>query len=206
MYLVGLTGGIASGKSTVAARLVEHGAVEIDADVLARKAVEPGSQGLAMIAERWPQVINGVGELDRAKLASVVFQDQQARRELEAIVHPIIRALASEQFARQPHDAVVIYTVPLLVEANVNHPFDLVVTVEAPEDERVRRLMTTRGLTREAAESRIAAQSSASSRANRADYILNSNQPLPSLLADVDELWQIILSKALGKRGINGGD
>ena len=204
MYLVGLTGGIASGKTTVAARLVEHGAIEIDADILARKAVEPGSEGLTAIARLWPTAIKENGELDRGRLATEVFSDDDSRAELEAIVHPIVRRLASEAFSSQPSDGVVVYTVPLLVEANVDHPFDLVVTVEAPEAERIRRLVENRGLTPEDAKRRIESQVSSAARANRADIILNSNQPIEKLLADVDKLWLQIALLAKQKQEISG--
>ena len=199
MYLVALTGPIASGKSTVAARLVQHGAVEVDADVLARIAVQPGSDGLTKIAERWPQVIGADGSLDRSKLGSIVFADSAQRAELEAIVHPEVKRLALEAFGNQAHDSIVLYTVPLLVEANVDHDFDLVVTVEAPEPERIRRLENSRGLSHEEALRRVRSQASPAARANRADFIVNSNQAIEAMLRDVDQLWSEIKALAAEK-------
>ncbi|MEY4390888.1 MAG: hypothetical protein RLZZ400_631 [Actinomycetota bacterium] len=192
MFLVALTGPIASGKSTVAARLVEHGAVEVDADILARIAVQPGSDGLAKIAARWPEVILADGSLDRAKLGGIVFSDATQRAELEAIVHPEVKRLAVEAFSNHAPDAIVLYTVPLLVEANVDHDFDLVVTVEAPEPERIRRLESNRGMAHEEAIQRVRSQASPAARANRADVIVNSNQSIDSMLRDVDALWDRI--------------
>ena len=202
MYLIGLTGGIASGKSTVAKRLVELGAVEIDADILARQAVERGSRGLAKIQERWgSSLITEEGELNRAALAKIVFADPEERHELERIVHPIVRTLAHEALEREPADSIVVYTVPLLVEAKVDLPFDLVVTVEAPESQQIERMIKHRGMTAEEARARIGNQATAAQRANHADIILNSNQSLGRLIDDVDGLWHEIVSRSVSKQG-----
>ena len=202
MYLIGLTGGIAAGKSTVAKRLVELGAVEIDADILARQAVERGSAGLAKIQERWGlSLITEDGELDRAALAKIVFANPEERRELEKIVHPIVRTLAHEALEREPADSIVVYTVPLLVEAKVDLPFDLVVTVEAPEAQQIERMIKHRAMTAEDALARIGNQATAAQRANHADIILNSNQSLGRLIGDVDNLWQEIVSRSASKQG-----
>lgn len=202
MYLVGLTGGIAAGKTAVAARWVELGALEIDADLLARQAVAPGSIGLKDIVSLFGDVIlSPDGALDRAKLAELVFENQRNREQLEAIVHPIVRALAAERLEACQKEAVVIYTVPLLVEAEVDHAFDIVVTVEAPEEVRVQRMMQTRGMTRQQAESRLKSQASPAERANRADVILNSNQSLQLLLKDADSLWKRFIREASDKLG-----
>ena len=202
MYLVGLTGGIAAGKSAVATRWVEHGAVEIDADLLARRAVAPGSTGLNEVVSLFgAEILSVDGSLDRAKLAELVFDDSRHRGQLEAIVHPIVRQLAKEQMASCQADAIVIYTVPLLVEAEVEHPFDIVVTVEAPEEVRVERMLQSRGMTRQQAISRLKSQASAAERANRADVILNSNQSLQLLLADADNLWKRFTREASDKLG-----
>lgn len=202
MYLVGLTGGIAAGKTAVAARWVELGALEIDADLLARQAVAPGSIGLKEIVSLFGDVIlSPDGALDRAKLAELVFENQINREQLEAIVHPIVRALAAERLAACQKEAVVIYTVPLLVEAEVDHAFDIVVTVEAPEEVRVQRMMQTRGMTRQQAELRLKSQASPAERANRADVILNSNQSLQLLLKDADSLWKRFIREASDKLG-----
>ena len=190
MYLVGLTGGIAAGKSTVAARWVELGAREIDADLIAREVVMPASVGLSAVIARFGQnFLREDGTLDRSALATLVFADEQARKDLEAILHPLVRARTAELIANATED-IVIYTVPLLVEANVDHNFDYVVTVEAPEAERVERLIATRGMTREQATARIRAQASAAERANHTDFILNSNQPLQVLIKQADALYR----------------
>ena len=200
MYLIGLTGGIAAGKSTVARRLVELGAIEIDADLLARQAVEPGSFGLQQIVETWgTDLLSEDGELDRAALAKIIFGNEDERTKLEHIVHPRVRALAKEELARQPEGAIVIYSVPLLVEANVELPFDLVITVEAPKEEQIRRMVQARGLTAEQAVARIKAQATPAQRANRADIILESNQSLGRLNDDVERLWGRISTLAKAK-------
>lgn len=201
MYLVGLTGGIAAGKSSVAARWVQLGGIEIDADVLAREAVAKGSEGLARVVEEFGDSIVGpTGELDRAALAERVFTDPSQRQRLESIVHPIVRQLAGQRIRELPDDAIAIYTVPLLVEANVSLPFDKVVTVEAPEREQVKRMMQNRGMSEQEALARIRNQATPAQRANRADVILNSNQTLPELLADADTLWGQILREASEKQ------
>lgn len=200
MYLIGLTGGIAAGKTTVAQRLVLHGAVEIDADLLARKAVEPGSPALDKIRQTFgADIVDKSGTLDRAKLADLVFSDSEARRALEAIVHPEVRRLAQEELAQQSKRAIVVYSVPLLVEADVDLPFDLLVTVEAPQDAQIHRMMTHRNMTEPEARARVEAQATPAMRANRSDVILNSNQSLPKLLDDVDHLWEKIASAAAAK-------
>jgi dephospho-CoA kinase len=200
VYLVGLTGGIAAGKSAVAARWVELGAVEIDADVLAREAVAEGTQGLReVIGEFGSDVLLPDGTLDRAALAAVVFNDPTKRERLEAIVHPRVRMLAEQRFEQLPKESIVVYTVPLLVEAGVSLPFDKVVTVEAPEHVRIDRLIETRGLSQAEAVARIKNQASPTERANRADAILNSNQSLQLLLKDAEALWKQIVREASEK-------
>lgn len=200
MYLVGLTGGIAAGKTSVAKRWVELGAHEIDADVLARQALERGSAGLASVVELFgPDLLLPTGDLNRPKLAELVFNSPERRKELESIVHPIVRRLAAEAFAEAPAHAIVVYTVPLLVEASVDLPFDFVVTVEAPADKQIERMVKSRGMTAQQASTRIAAQASAAERANRADVILNSNQSLGRLLDDAEALWHEIERRAAAK-------
>ena len=191
MFLIGLTGGIAAGKTTVAAHWVSLGGIEIDADKLARAVVEPGSQGLDQIKQVFGEsVFDSDGALDRKALGDVVFNDAEKRRELEAIIHPLVRARAQQLISELPEDAMVIYTVPLLVEANVSLPFDAIVSVEAPEIDRVNRLVASRGLSPEQALARVKAQASAIERAAAADFILNSNQPLVALFADASSLWR----------------
>ena len=190
MFLIGLTGGIAAGKTTVAAHWVSLGGIEIDADKLAREVVEPGTKGLKQIREVFGEsVFNLEGSLDRQKLGEIIFSDAKKRAALEEIVHPLVRQRASELLAELPENSMVIYTVPLLVEANVSLPFDVIVSVEAPEADRVKRLVSSRGMSSEQALARIKSQASAIERAAAADYILNSNQPLPALLADASALW-----------------
>ncbi|MEY2673913.1 MAG: hypothetical protein RLZZ514_478 [Actinomycetota bacterium] len=202
MYLVGLTGGIAAGKTSVAKRWVELGGLEIDADVLARKALDAGTPGLAKVLEQFgSDLLLADGNLDRQKLAEVVFNAPEKRKKLEEIVHPIVRELAAQALADAPAGSILIYTVPLLVEASVDLPFDFVVTVEAPLDKQVERMVKTRGMTAQQASARIAAQASAAERANRADLILNSNQSLGRLLDDAEALWNEIERKAAAKHG-----
>ncbi len=201
MYLVGLTGGIASGKSSVATRWVQHGAVEIDADVLAREAVSAGSAGLARVAQEFGEnLIQTDGQLDRAALAAIVFNDPAKREKLESIIHPIVRELALKRIQALTDSTIAIYTVPLLVEANVSLPFDKVVTVEAPEREQIKRMVANRGMSEADALARIKSQATPAQRANRADVILNSNQTLPELLADADALWAQIVREASEKQ------
>ena len=190
MFLIGLTGGIAAGKTTVAAHWVSLGGVEIDADKLAREVVQPGTKGLDRIRQVFGEsVFSSDSALDRQKLGEIIFNDPEKRLALEGIIHPLVRQRASELLAELPENAIVIYTVPLLVEANVSLPFDVIVSVEAPEADRVNRLVSSRGMSTEQALARIKSQASAIERAAAADYILNSNQPLPALLADATALW-----------------
>ena len=189
MFLVGLTGGIAAGKSTVASLWESLGASIVDADVLAREAVAPGSAGLAAVAETFDGVLTADDDLDRKALAARVFEDPAARTKLESIVHPIVRKL-SGKYISEAKTPVVVYVVPLLVEADVDLPFDYVVTVEAPEPEQVKRLVATRGMTEAEALARIKSQTSAGHRANRADVILNSNQDKELLMRDARLLFE----------------
>ena len=201
MYLIGLTGGIAAGKSTVAKRWAEHGAIEIDADKVAREVVEPGTVGLSSIVEHFgADVLTANGQLDRKELGRLIFSDSSKRELLNSILHPLIKERTKMLLAELPSDSIVVYNVPLLVEAAVDHPFDLVVTVEAPEDEQLRRLMQTRGLTESEARNRIVAQAKPVERAARADRILNSNQDINLLLRDADALWKEILTLSTSKR------
>jgi dephospho-CoA kinase len=194
MYLIGLTGGIAAGKSTVAKRWAEHGALEIDADQVARDVVEPGTVGLGRVVEAFgSDVLTADGELDRRQLARQIFSDAGKRELLNSILHPLIKQRTKQLLSELPAESIVVYNVPLLVEAAVDHPFDLVVTVEAPEEEQLRRLVETRGLTENEARSRITAQAKPIERAARADRILNSNQDINLLLRDADALWREIL-------------
>ena len=206
MYLVGLTGGIASGKSTVASAWTELGGIEIDADQLAREVVEPGTPGLAAIHSEFGDSVIADGALNRAALAAIVFSNIDKRKQLEAIVHPLVKQLAAKRIAELPEDSIVIYNVPLLVEAAVELDFNKVVTVEAPAEKQIERLVSIRKMNRAEAERRVAAQASPVQRANAADVILNSNQDLHLLLKDARKLWQQIEHEANAKLGANGGD
>ena len=189
MLSVGLTGGIGSGKSEVARLLAAHGAVVIDADRLAREAVEPGSPGLAeVVAEFGPEVLHPDGSLDRGALGRLVFADERRRGVLEAIVHPYVGRRTAELTSAAPPEAVVVHDVPLLVEKSLQDAYDLVVVVEAPEDVRLARL-AARGLTREQARSRMAAQADDASRRAVADVLLPNAGDLEDLARAVDGLW-----------------
>ncbi len=201
MFLIGLTGGIAAGKSTVAGIWVALGAIEIDADLLAREVVQPGTVGIEKIRQAFGSgVFTATGDLDRKALGEIVFNNAAKRKELESIVHPLVRARAQEMLRSLPADSIVIYAVPLLVEANVELPFHVVVSVEAPETERAQRLVGSRGMTLEQALSRIKAQASAIERAARADYILNSNQSLAALSSDATKLFEKF--KVMNEQGL----
>ncbi|TFC49113.1 dephospho-CoA kinase [Cryobacterium sp. TMT1-21] len=196
MYLIGLTGGIASGKSTVARQLVQHGAVHIDADHLARLAVGPGTPALAQIADAFgPGVLNAEGALDRAALGALVFADPDALSRLNAIVHPAVRAMSNARIReaeRADPEAVVVYDVPLLVEAAVDHPFDLVVVTQADEETRVRRMVDLRAMDAGEAERRIRSQASDAERLAIADVVLETGGTLEQTLEQVDLLWEQI--------------
>ena len=186
---IGLTGGIGSGKSTVARLLAARGARVIDADVLAREAVAPGTPGLAAIAEAFGDgVLTAGGELDRPALAAVVFGDPDARSRLDGIVHPLVRARAAELIAALPPDAVVVQDIPLLVETGQAGSFDLVLVVEADVATRVARLVD-RGLTEADARARIAAQASDEQRRAVADVLLDNSGTPEELAAQVDRFW-----------------
>ncbi|MEJ3404002.1 dephospho-CoA kinase [Rathayibacter sp. YIM 133350] len=193
MYLIGLTGGIAAGKSTIARRLVEHGAVHIDADELARRVVEPGTPGLAQVREAFGDaVITADGRLDRAALGQLVFGDPEALARLNAIVHPLVRELSTariQKAAAADPDAVVVYDVPLLVEAAVDHPFDLIVVAHAEKKTRVRRLVELRGLSEEHAEARVGAQAGDTARLNVADVVIDTNGSMANTVGQTDGLW-----------------
>ncbi|HSP52028.1 MAG TPA: dephospho-CoA kinase [Cryobacterium sp.] len=207
MYLIGLTGGIASGKSTVARRLVRHGAVHIDADQLARVVVGPGTPGLAKIADAFGDaVLLPDGSLDRAALGAVVFRDPEALVRLNAIVHPEVRArsnaLIREAEAADPN-AIVVYDVPLLVEAGVDHPFDLVVVTQADEQTRVRRMVELRAMDAGEAERRIRAQASDAERRRVADVVIDTGGTLEQTLEQVDALWTQVHGPT-GQRTVRG--
>ena len=189
MLRIGLTGGIGSGKSTVARLLAARGARIVDADRIAREVVEPGTPGLeAVVAAFGPGVLTAEGALDRPALAAVVFADPEARRRLDGIVHPLVRTRAAELVAAAPPDAVVVQDVPLLVETGQAGSYDLVLVVEADLDTRVRRLVG-RGLSEEDARARIAAQATDEQRRAVADVVLDNNGSPEDLAAQVEKFW-----------------
>jgi dephospho-CoA kinase len=194
---VGLTGGIGSGKSEVARRLVAHGAVLIDADLVAREVVEPGTAGLAaVVAEFGDDVLLPDGSLDRERLGSIVFADAARRAALNAIVHPLVGERVRELSAVAPPGSVVIYDVPLLTENNLAGAYDTVVVVDAPVKLQVARLVGARGLTEEAARARIAAQATREQRRAIADHVIDNSGTLDELSAQVDALWAELSRKA----------
>ena len=198
MLRIGLTGGIGSGKSTVSRLLAAHGAVIVDADAIAREVVEPGTPGLAAVVDAFgPTVVSADGSLDRPALAGVVFADPEARRRLDAIVHPLVRARATEVAAAAPPDAVVVNDVPLLVETGQAAAYDLVLVVEADPDTRVARLVD-RGLTAEDARARMAAQASDEQRRSVADVVLDNSGTPDELAAQVDRFWAERVAPARG--------
>jgi dephospho-CoA kinase len=199
MFLVGLTGGIASGKSTVAAMLGKFDNEIIDADEIAREVVMPGTVGLSKVgAEFGPQILEEDGSLSRAKLAKLVFEDPKKRLTLEGILHPLIRARTLERISQSKSD-IVIYIVPLLVEAKVDYPFDLVVTIEAGSENQIKRLVENRGMGIEDATARIAAQATEPERVARADVRIDGALSLTDLETTVSKLWNQIQSLAEAK-------
>jgi dephospho-CoA kinase len=190
MLHVGLTGGIGAGKSTVAGRLVSHGAVLIDSDRLAREAVAPGTEGLrAVVAEFGTEVLAPDGTLDRPALAARVFGDDDARVRLNAVVHPLVGARSAELLAAAPADAVVVQDIPLLVEGGMAADFPLVVVVHADTEVRMRRLVGQRGMPESDAWSRIAAQATDGQHRAVADVWLENSGTRDGTLAAVDRLW-----------------
>lgn len=191
---VGLTGGVGAGKSAVAARLAEHGAVIIDADRLAREVVAPGTDGLSEITATFgSQVIGPDGALDRAALGRVVFGDEAARRKLESIIHPRVRQRTGEIADAAPADAVVVNDVPLLVEAGLAGGYDVVIVVEANPEIRIARL-AARGMASEDARARIAAQTTDEQRRAVADVVIINDGSLDDLHRQVDHVWTTVLA------------
>lgn len=188
---IGLTGGIASGKSTVARKLEQLGAVTIDADVLARDVVALGTEGLkAVVARFGDSVLAADGSLDRRALARIIFADPQARADLNAIIHPLVRERAIELEAAAPAGSVVVHVIPLLVETGQQDKFDAVVVVDTTVEEQLRRLTRRDGLTRTEAEQRVAAQASREERLGAATHVIDSSGPVRETMRQVGELWR----------------
>lgn len=193
MQLIGLTGGIASGKSTIARRLAERGAVVVDADLIAREVVEPGRPALAEIAERFGSgVLHPDGSLNRPALGAIVFADEDARLALNAITHPAVLRASTARFdeaAAADPDAIVVYDVPLLVESANEYPFDLVVVAHASAETRVQRLVALRGMDPAEAERRIRSQATDDERLAVADVVIDTDGELDDTIAQTDALW-----------------
>nr|WP_217509189.1 dephospho-CoA kinase [Pseudarthrobacter sp. C4D7] len=208
---IGLTGGIASGKSVVAARLKERGAVLVDADALAREVVEPGTDGLEhIVAEFGDGMLDDGGRLDRVRLAAAVFGHPERLAALNAIVHPLVRARAAAITAAASDDDVVVQDIPLLVETGQGAAFHLVVVVDAPDDIRLQRMVEHRGMTVEAAQARMDAQATRAERLAAADAVLDNAGTVADLLDQVDRLWDDRLvpfarNLAAGKRAPRPG-
>ena len=185
--LIALTGGIGSGKSTVASEWVRLGATEIDADVLAREVVEPGTEGLRQVAlEFGPEVLSADGSLNRAALAEKAFTSPEKRQKLESILHPLIQQLALSKVEKV--QGVVVYTIPLFVESKSKLKFDKVVTISCPAEVRLNRLVG-RGLTEEQARARIASQATDAQREAVADVVIDSNCEKEELLTKAKQVY-----------------
>jgi len=192
---VGLTGGVASGKSTVAAMLEELGAVVIDADVLAREVVAKGTPGLAAVVEEFGEELLGPdGELDRPAMGRLVFSDESARRRLEAIVHPLVFERIVELEEQAPADAVVVHDIPLLAENGRAGDFDAVIVVDAPEELQLQRMTGDRGWTEEDASSRIAAQATREERRAIATHLIENTGTREDLRGRVAEVFAEVVS------------
>jgi len=198
MLVVALTGGIGSGKSTVAQNFAELGALVIDADQLARMAIERGTDGFADVLLRFGDEVILNGDIDRKKLAEIVFSDEKARKDLEAIIHPCVQALFAQAVADLEHGDILIYEIPLLVETGAAEKFDYVVTVESDIELRKARLLK-KGLYISQIEKRMASQASEEARTAIADAVIRNDGDEDSLLRQVENLWEsVLLPQSLG--------
>jgi len=192
---VGLTGGIGSGKSEVLKRLKAHGATVVDADLAARRVVEPGTDGYdAVVKEFGSEVVGPDGALDRAKLGAVVFADPERLAALNGIVHPRVGALMAEWADAAPRGGIVVYDIPLLVEGGADRGYAAVIVVDADEEVRYARLLANRGMSREDAAARMAAQASRQDRLAAADYVIANNGSLEDLDQETDRVWSELLT------------
>lgn len=194
MLHIALTGGIASGKSAVATRLVKNGAVLVDSDAIVRQLQEPAQAGLVAIAREFgPQMLAADGSLDRRALGELIFADDDARARLNAVIHPLVRARSKELVAQavQTHgdDVVIVHDIPLLVETGQAGDFDVVLVVEAPRQERIRRMVENRGMSATDAAARIDAQATDEQRRAVADHVFVNDRSLEDLEAAVDQWW-----------------
>ena len=192
MLVVALTGGIGAGKSTVAQYFAELGALVIDADQLARIAIERGSDGFSEVLLRFGDDIIVNGDIDRKKLAEIIFSDQSARKDLEAIIHPRVQAIFAEAVEDLGEEDILIYEIPLLVETDAAEKFDYVITVEADLESRKARLLK-KGLYISQIEKRIAAQATPQSREAIADTVIRNDGDEDELLRQVENLWESVL-------------
>ncbi|CAN2237142.1 dephospho-CoA kinase [Candidatus Planktophila dulcis] len=198
MLVVALTGGIGSGKSTVAQNFAELGALVIDADQLARMAIERGTDGFADVLLRFGDEVILNGDIDRKKLAEIVFSDKKARKDLESIIHPRVQALFAQAVADLELDDILIYEIPLLVETGAAEKFDYVVTVESDIELRKARLLK-KGLYISQIEKRMASQASEEARTAIADAVIRNDGDEDSLLRQVENLWEsVLLPQSLG--------
>ncbi|MEU5285850.1 dephospho-CoA kinase [Streptomyces sp. NPDC020755] len=200
MLKVGLTGGIGAGKSEVSRLLVKYGAVLIDSDRIAREVVEPGTPGLAAVVEEFgPGVLTAEGALDRPALGALVFADAGRLAALNAIVHPLVGALAAERERAAPEDAVVVHDVPLLAENGLAPLYDLVVVVDASAETQLERLVTLRGMTESDARARMAAQATRDQRRAVADLIVDNDGPLEALEPQVRTVWDELVRRVAAR-------
>ncbi|HSO68474.1 MAG TPA: dephospho-CoA kinase [Arachnia sp.] len=195
MARIALTGGIASGKSMVADELARLGAVVIDSDLVAREVVEPGTDGLRRIVERFGSgMLNADGTLDRAKLGDLVFVDDEARSDLNSIVHPLVRQRADELVAAAPPGTVAVQVIPLLVETGLDKAFDHIVCVDVPTEIQVRRLMQRNNLSLDSARARVRVQASRADRRAVADWVIDNSGDQASTVRQVEALWPTLVA------------
>ncbi|MFG2448969.1 dephospho-CoA kinase [Streptomyces sp. M41(2017)] len=197
MLKVGLTGGIGAGKSEVSRLLVEHGAVLIDADRIAREVVEPGTPGLAAVVDAFGEdVLTAEGALDRPRLGSIVFADPEKLATLNAIVHPLVGTRSRTLEEAAPADAVVVHDVPLLAENGLAPLYDLVIVVDARPETQLDRLVRLRGMTEDDARARMAAQAPREKRLAVADIVIDNDVPLADLERRVADVWGDLVRRA----------
>ncbi|MEU4154071.1 dephospho-CoA kinase [Streptomyces sp. NPDC026659] len=197
MLTVGLTGGIGAGKSEVSRLLVEHGAVLIDADRIAREVVAPGTPGLAAVTEAFgPEILAGDGSLDRPRLGALVFADPEKLALLNSIVHPLVGARSRELESAARPGSVVVHDVPLLTENGLAPLYDLVIVVDASPETQLDRLVRLRGMAEEDARARMAAQASREQRLEIADIVVDNDVPLEALKERVDRVWEELTARA----------
>lgn len=205
MLKVGLTGGIGAGKSEVSRLLVEHGAVLIDADRIAREVVAPGTPGLAAVVEAFgEEILAADGSLDRPRLGSIVFADPEKLAVLNSIVHPLVGARSRELESTATEGAVVIHDVPLLTENGLAPLYDLVIVVDASPETQLDRLVRLRGMTDDDARARMAAQATREQRREIADIVIDNDVPLDALRKRVAEVWDDLARRARAPRAASG--